>query len=118
MIAKVLLSEPKGIDRDRNAEAWRHVAFYNYIQSFVPFGEPSTAQQWKEAAAPFETVLRCLNPDAVLICGQMLSHNVRRQPESVTCATITHPRGGLAYADAIPAFCQMLEATGGRRFGS
>ena len=108
MIAKVLLRQPDGIDRDRNAEVWGHVAFYNYIQSFVPFGEPPTDHQWKEARAPFETVLRCLKPDAILICGRRLSANVLHRPQNVAFETITHPRGGLAYCDAIPAFKELL----------
>ena len=93
------------------------MAFYNYIQSFVPFGYPPTAQQWKEAAAPFEMVLRCLDPDAVLICGRRLSGCVEYRPVGVTFATIKHPRGGLAYADAIWEFRKMLQVAGGSEFG-
>ncbi len=115
VIANVLRGEGGWINDHERSEIWENVAFYNFVQSFVGDspGQQPTFQQWCDAQAPFKIVLRCLEPDAVLILGCRLSEHVVHRPENVTFGEITHPRGGLAYKDGIPAFQDMLRAAGG-----
>ena len=75
---------------DANGEMWNHVAFYNYVQSYVqrPQGQNNpnrpTDEQWEEGKGPFNAVLQILRPDAVLMLGG---------PNDGTSGWITHNHG-------------------------
>ena len=110
VIAKVLLGSEGWVNDDARAEIWEHTAFYNFVQSVLPGPRrPPTFRQWYEAQTPFETVLRSLRPDAVLMLGSRLAEHVLYQPENITFRTIAHPSNSqLRYMEAIPAFKELL----------
>ena len=64
-----------GSYEDENGEMWNHVAFYDYVQSYVEWqheaGRPNrpTDDQWDEGKDPFDTILQILKPDAILMLG-------------------------------------------------
>lgn len=96
VIAKVLTGTGAGEEIPRQAceEIRDEIAFYNYIQSFVGNkpGTTPTPDQWKDAHAPFQTVLQKLRPDAVLVLGYELGKHIVSRPDGVAFATIAHPR--------------------------
>ena len=110
IIAKVLRGSSDWIDDDARSEVWEHVAFYNFVQSSVTAPRtPPEFRQWVEAQTPFETVLRTLEPDAVLMLGWRLEEHVLHQPENVSFETIAHPSSSHChYNEAIPAFEKLL----------
>lgn len=65
------------IDRD---DFWSRVAFYNFIQECVGDGPRirPTDEHWKEAEAPFFSVLEELRPHYILVLGKELWN---RMPE-------------------------------------
>ena len=109
--AKVLRGSAGWIDDDARSEIWEHLAFYNFVQSVVVPGPrtPPSFRQWCEAQTPFKTVLRSLEPDAVLVLGWRLAEHVLHRPESVSFETIAHPSSShVRYEEAIPAFERLL----------
>lgn len=96
---------------EERREAWRHVAFYNFVQEFV--GNDSriapTPAMWREAQAPFVEVVRQLEPDVILVLGVRLWNNVDALPPTlpVEWCGVKHPSGGMAYE---PTFAELAEA--------
>ena len=132
IIAKVLRGNAEWIDDDTRSEIWEHVAFYNYVSSYVPWyhgddrPKRPTPAQWRSSKAPFETVLQSLKPDAVLMLGKTLSDwvvfqhnhgNLRMyhvyQHENINFLGIYHPSvfGGFPYKEAISAFKKLIKLT-------
>ena len=112
-IAKVLLGHREWINDDVRSEIWEHTAFYDFVQSVVSAPRaPPKSRQWCEAQAPFNTVLKSLKPDAVLILGSRLSDHVLNRQDNVTFSAIVHPSSGhFRYNEAIPAFKTLLANT-------
>lgn len=103
-------------DEERR-ETWQHVAFYNFVQSFVA-GEarvaPTTAM-WAAAQAPFEEVVRELEPNVILVLGSRLWNNVAELPPalSVEWCGILHPSSRMAYIPSIAALASSIRKAGG-----
>jgi hypothetical protein len=59
---------------NHDRESFRRVAFYNYIQSFCGDGprKDPDEQQWRDAEAPFKSVLDELEPTHVVLLGARL----------------------------------------------
>ena len=127
VIANVLLGRNGGSRDEKNSEIWEHVAFYNYVSSYVLWRQGDdrprrpTPEQWRASKAPFERVLQSLKPDAVLMLGKELSdcvvyqHNHGNlkmyhpyQYENIIFLGIYHPSSyGFPYNEAIPAFNEL-----------
>ena len=84
--------------RHPDFSVWHEVAFYNYIQSFVERGERPTRQQWEEAQAPWQVVLKYLQPDAVLVASWTAGLRIRRNHQGLLdpdrLVVVAHPRAG------------------------
>ena len=133
MVANVLLGRGKGWHRDqKNAGIWDHVAFFNYVSTFVPWEADQDRanrpddDQWMNSKVPFENVLKSLKPDAVLMLGVDTSnwvsynhnhHNFEQmyQPyedNQISFLGIRHPSsfgGGVQYDIAVPGFQALLD---------
>jgi hypothetical protein len=73
-------------------EFWDHVAFYNYIQTFVPkTRQRPTEQQWIEATPHFHEVLQDLQPEFILILGKELAARIPSIPKDIKTCAIHHP---------------------------
>lgn len=69
----VLTGEPWSLNAD-HSKVWRHVFYYNYIQSLVVGGARNapTSAQFEASADAFRTVLDEIRPEAILVMGQRL----------------------------------------------
>ena len=109
IIANVLRGVEGWIDDETRREIWKHVGFYNFVQSVV--SGPKVApvfRQWCDAQGPFETVVQCLKPDAILVLGWRVSEHVLYRPDGVVFDVVTHPSSGhFRYAQAIPTFQEL-----------
>lgn len=103
-------------DEERR-EAWRHVAFYNFVQEIV--GNDSriapTTKMWREAQAPFVEVVRQLEPDVILVLGVRLWNNVDALPPTfpVEWCGVKHPGGGMSYNQAFSELAEAMRKVGG-----
>ena len=100
-LTKILIGSDKDLSEKERKEAWKHVAFYNYIQEIV--GDegriaPTTAM-WEYAHEPFVQVVRELKPDVILILGHRLEDQVLELPTElkVEWACIKHPSSSSTY---------------------
>lgn len=98
-------------------DAWQHVAFYNFVQTFV--AEESrvapTREEWKAAQTPFREVVRVLEPDVILVLGRRLWDEIEPLPPEypVEWCGITHPSGGMSYSPSIAALAESIAKAGG-----
>ena len=94
-MTKVLNQDQEDVG-DPDFSVWQEVAFYNYIQSFR-CGRISQLQ-WEEAQAPWQVVLKYLQPDAVLVASCAAAHRIRRNHQGLLdpdrLAVVAHPRAG------------------------
>lgn len=71
-IAHVLSGKPRSERSLQDAERlWSSVAFYNYVPIYVGTGprERPLTSFWRQAPGPFQTVIRQLEPEVILVCG-------------------------------------------------
>ncbi len=117
--AAVLLKKESAtwLSDTERAEVWEHVAFYNYIQSFV--GGTSrirpTEEMWLAAQKPFLSVIKELNPAVVLVLGFSLWSRLSQPlPEGPEFCMIKHPSTGFRYQEWTPKFIKALIQAKGR----
>lgn len=67
------------------AEAWRHIAFANLVQSFVGNAarQRPTRAQWAQCPQAFDQLMACLRPDVVLALGRGTWNNTPDRGERV-----------------------------------
>ncbi len=97
-------------DEDK-AEAWEHVAFYNYVQELVGPDprKPPTSEQWAAAQPPFREVVESLRPQIVLVLGIALGRQLPALPASITTCNVQHPSSSaFSYAKSNPRFAEAL----------
>lgn len=91
--AKLVLGLTRGdhLSDEKQRQFWDRVAFYNYVQEYAGETPDGTviSEMWEEAEKPFLTVLRQLDPDALLILGKGLSKHVPGV-DTESCV-VTHP---------------------------
>ena len=120
VIANILRGQAGWIDDDDLADIFQEIAFYNFVQTFVgdgPRGDP-TFRQWVDAQAPLKTVLDALRPDAVLVLGRELWGHILEPPAGPAFEVVAHPSSShLRYAEAMPAFGDLVERAKGRIAG-
>ncbi len=98
------------IDNNTRGEVWEHIAFYNYIQSFVSDSRvrPST-EMWDAAREPFLGIFHDLKPDVVLVLGKELATHVPTLPEKIDVCCIQHPSTGFDYKEWNPLFAEAIQ---------
>ena len=125
--ANVLLRRGKANRDEANREIWEHVAYYNYVSSYVPWykgddrPERPSNEQWRQSKTPFEMVLEILKPDAVLMLSKPLTdwmisqHNGEDlkiyQPYQHEQINFVGIPGSGSYDKAIPAFQELIKLT-------
>ena len=56
---------------------WHRVAFYNYIQRWMPAGKRSiSAELWAEAEEPFKEIVQRLEPEMLVVLSQRLAAHI------------------------------------------
>jgi hypothetical protein len=92
-------------DKER-ADFWGRVAFYNYVQSFLPAARyRPTLNMWEAAGQPFLRLLEELSPKVVLVLGAELRSHLPELPTSISVCYVTHPSSSkFTYELAIPEF--------------
>jgi hypothetical protein len=114
-VSKVLLGldETTYLDDQRRGEIWEHVAFYNFIQTFVANQAriPPTAEMWEAAQEPFLEVLTKLAPDMVLVLGKELSKKLPTIPKSIKVCKINHPSSAFSYRQWNNQFSAAVQQT-------
>ena len=96
-------------------EFWKKVAFYNYIQEFVPKRKPPTKEMWDKAGDHLKKTIRELEPDVIVVLGVRLSNHLPADIEKVNphimFAKVTHPAGGMSYKKNRPKVeCALAKA--------
>lgn len=116
-LTKLLKGSGAGLSEDERVEAWKHVAFYNYVQEIV--GDAArispTREMWKSAYEPFVEVVKRLKPDVVLVLGVGLWNNMPELPSGcqVEWASVTHPSGGIKYEPSFAEITKVITKVGG-----
>lgn len=112
--AKLLLGMGAGVwlsDRER-AELWEHVAFANYVPGLVGYGsrERPTTEMWQAGEKPFLNAVDELQPDAIVVLGQELSHWLPELPPQIDVYVGKHPSGrGFSYVEWNPQFTKAMQ---------
>jgi len=119
MTANILRGERGYIDDDTRRKIWDSVAFYNLVQAV--FERPRKApsfRQWVDAQEPLQTVLRVLQPKAVLVLGHRVCDHILDRPADIEFETIKHPSSRAGYGTSIEQFEELLDRSGGSRMAS
>lgn len=88
------------VSKEERADFWNRVAFYNYIQWWMPAGRTKpTRAMWDEAREPFLGVVSELLPDLILVLGRRIQIQGKLPLVSSTTVCIPHPSSlGFTYS--------------------
>jgi hypothetical protein len=99
-VAKLVRGGKAGepISKADREDFWNRVAFYNYIQWWMPRGRSCPTEiMWTEARDPFSQVIHVLSPHVILVLGLRLSKHL--PPVQSDVVHIKHPASvGFSYA--------------------
>ena len=113
-IAKLVRGIGSGhISNKQRATFWDHVAFANYIQSFVAENAKArarpTEEMWQHSKAALMATLQEVNPDAVLVLGlDMARHLPEDIPGAISVHSVRHPSQYFRYGDWMPGVQRFL----------
>jgi len=116
-LTKLLKGSDAALTDEDRVEAWKHVAFYNYVQEIV--GDAArispTKEMWRAAREPFEEVVNRLRPDVILVLGVNLWNQMYNLPpeSQVEWASVTHPSGGIKYQPSFAEIAKVINEAGG-----
>lgn len=95
-ISKYITLSENQLNSDEKVNAWKNIAFYNYIQFLV--GEDAsngpTSQMWAESFEPFLELLDQIKPDLIIVLGHRLSDNIPSLPDkykNIVLERVYHP---------------------------
>jgi hypothetical protein len=93
-VAKLLLCPISNVwlsDSDRT-EFWEKVAFYNFIQVFLPKARKRpTSEMWEAAKQPLLDVIAELRPHVILVLGSELRSYLPPLPDGLRVCCSDHP---------------------------
>lgn len=118
-VSKFICSMGKGtwISNADRAEAWEHVAFYNFVQESA--GPASryrpTRLMWERAAAPLQEVLAVLKPDVLVVLGVELNSHLPASLPDIEVVRLIHPTAGFEYAYCNPKLQTAVENAKSRK---
>ena len=82
-------------------EFWNKVAFYNYIQEFVPKRKPPTKKMWANAGDHLLETIEELKPNVIVVLGVRLRKhllaNLGKDKADKKFAIVKHSDGGISY---------------------
>ena len=113
-IAKLALGRAAGvwITNEERSAFWEQVAFYNFVQKFVPEARhrPSP-EMWDHACEPFQKVIETLKPHVILVLGQELAAHIPSVTSEITLCSIQHPSySGFQYEPGMTQLASCLTA--------
>ena len=116
-LTKLLKGTDADLTEEDRVEAWKHIAFYNYVQEIV--GDAArispTKEMWEAAHEPFVEVVDRLKPDVILVLGVNLWNQMYNPPPKyqVKWASVTHPSGGIKYQPSFAEIAKVINEAGG-----
>lgn len=116
-LTKLLKGTDADLTEEDRVEAWKHIAFYNYVQEIV--GDTArispTTEMWEAAREPFEEVVNRLKPNVILVLGVNLWNQMYNLPPEcqVEWASVTHPSGGIKYEPSFAEIAKAITKVGG-----
>jgi hypothetical protein len=117
-VAKLVLGLERGVPlgREDRRDFWHRVAFYNFMQRWMPRARyPVSPELWEEAVEPFEGVMRRLQPQLLLVVGKRLDEHLPSGTQ-VPRVCINHPAApGFQYSPWTKRIAEGIDAA--RRVG-
>lgn len=113
-ITKLLSGRLQGIpSQEDKARFWSRVAFYNFVQWWMPGPRSRPSQEmWQAAGAPFLQVLEQYEPQLVLVLGIALAGWLPSVPANIRLIPIAHPSSmGFTYGKWIDPIRAALPST-------
>ncbi|USU18844.1 hypothetical protein [Paraburkholderia fungorum] len=98
-------------DRDQRSNFWEKVAYFNFIQQFLPTSRKDPpAEAWARGRPAFVEVMQVLQPELVLCFSLRNGARVRALTNGVPVAVVNHPSARFSYSRANPVIAKGFEA--------
>jgi len=106
-IMRAVTSSRRPATRAEKADFWGRVAYYNFIQEFIPAKRSMPIKAaWLRGKAPFCDVLDVLRPDLIVCLSQRNGDLVCSLAGDVPVAVVHHPSSHFKYSTVIPKIAQ------------
>lgn len=97
------LETSRGFTRVIRNGFWSQVAYYNFIQLFIPTCRKAPKpEEWEHGKQPFVEVLQALQPDVIICFSKRNGDRVRSLSGAVPVVVINHPSSHFSYVESNP----------------
>ena len=105
-----ILNARKHFSKVDRSKFWHGIAYYNFIQEFLPSirKAPSSAA-WEKGNQPFTEVLEALAPELIICFSKRNGDRVTALAGGVPVAVINHPSSQFTYSTVNPIIAEQIE---------
>ncbi|MDH4870298.1 hypothetical protein [Pseudomonas sp. BN515] len=105
-----ILNARKHFSKTDRSEFWHSIAYYNFIQEFLPSIRkvPSDAV-WEKGKRSFTEVLDVLEPELIVCYSKRNGSRVTALAGGVPVAVVNHPSSQFAYSTVNPIIAEQIE---------
>jgi hypothetical protein len=105
-----ILNARKHFSKVDRSEFWHCIAYYNFIQEFLPCirKAPSSAA-WEKGKQPFTEVLEVLAPELIVCFSKRNGDRVTALAGGVPVVVANHPSSQFAYSKVNPIIAEQIE---------
>lgn len=94
----------------QKTEFWSSVAYYNFLQEFLPDSRvPPPQGAWQRGAGAFSEVLTVLAPDLIVCFSIRSGKLIRSLAGDVPVAVVNHPSSRFTYSKVNPVIAEQID---------
>ena len=104
-----ILNTRKRFSKSDKSEFWHSIAYYNFIQEFIPKARKTPCDAaWERGKQPFTEVLGVLKPDLIVCYSKRNGRRVKALTGDVPVAVVSHPSSHFSYSASNPIIAEQM----------
>lgn len=105
-----ILNARKHFSKADRSEFWQSIAYYNFVQEFLPgIRKPPSAAAWEKGEQSFTEVLEVLAPELIVCFSKRNGGRVTALAGGIPVAVLNHPSSQFAYSKVNPIIAEQIE---------
>lgn len=105
-----ILNSRKHFSKIDRSEFWHSVAYYNFVQEFLPsIRKAPSRSAWDRGERSFTEVLGVLQPDLIVCYSKRNGWRVNELAGDVPVAVVNHPSSHFSYSTVNPIIAEQVE---------
>ena len=109
-IMSAILNVRQGFTGAQRREFWNSIAYYNFLQEFIPdrrIAPPQSA--WESSKSAFTDVISVLAPDLIICFSKRNGKRIRSLAGDLPVAVVNHPSSRFKYSEVNPVIAAHMK---------